>query len=306
MIRSTTHAQQPQVPNTITVERLFAKYLQLHAKPRTKRWQDTEKNYQRYVSCFSKVQTRNLTRLQVQSWVDKLGRTKGKPTANRAYDILRAFLSWGIRKEVINHRNPCIGVDRFRLKARERFIQPGDEFDRLAAALDAEPDETARDFFWMSLFTGARKTNVLMMKWDDINFELGMWRIPDTKNGDTQYICLIDEALKILHRRHENKRCCWVFESTRRPGAHYSCPQSAWERIRTRAGIKDVRIHDLRRTLGSYLAIQGTSSTIIGKALGHRSLQATSIYARLSQNPVREAVTSALTPMLKKANVTNA
>lgn len=57
-----------------------------------------------------------------------------------------------------------------------------------------------------------------------------------------------------------------------------------------RAKIKDLRVHDLRRTAGSYMAIQGVSPTIIGKALGHRSQAATAMYARLTQEPVRQAL----------------
>ena len=66
-----------------------------------------------------------------------------------------------------------------------------------------------------------------------------------------------------------------------------------------RAGIENLRIHDLRRTAGSYMAIQGVSPTIIGKALGHRSPQATAIYARLTQDPVRQALENAQAALAK-------
>ena len=72
-----------------------------------------------------------------------------------------------------------------------------------------------------------------------------------------------------------------------------SNPKEAWKRLIKRANIEDLRIHDLRRTAGSYMAIQGVSPTIIGKALGHRSQAATAMYARLTQDPVRQALIKA-------------
>lgn len=76
-------------------------------------------------------------------------------------------------------------------------------------------------------------------------------------------------------------------------------PKRAWAAIRQRAGIPDVRIHDLRRTLGSWMAVAGTSLQVIGKSLGHRDLKSTEVYARLSVDPVREAVEKATAAMLE-------
>jgi hypothetical protein len=75
-------------------------------------------------------------------------------------------------------------------------------------------------------------------------------------------------------------------------------PSKAWNRIRERAGLKDVRIHDLRRTLGSWQAAGGTSLPIIGKGLGHRSLASTGVYTRLNLDPVRESMNRATQAML--------
>jgi integrase len=74
---------------------------------------------------------------------------------------------------------------------------------------------------------------------------------------------------------------------------HLVSPRKAWLRVLERAGIENLRIHDLRRTAGSYMAIQGVSPAIIGRALGHRSPQATAVYARLTQDPVRQALENA-------------
>jgi Phage integrase family. len=66
----------------------------------------------------------------------------------------------------------------------------------------------------------------------------------------------------------------------------------------SRTGFRDLRIHDLRRTLGSWQAMNGYSLSIIGKSLGHKSLAATAVYAHLSNNSVHEAVNKANATML--------
>ena len=76
-------------------------------------------------------------------------------------------------------------------------------------------------------------------------------------------------------------------------------PKKAWERVRERSGLTDVRMHDLRRTLGSWQALAGTSLQVIGKSLGHKSMKATEIYARLTTDPVRESVEKATQNMVE-------
>ncbi|NJL71924.1 MAG: site-specific integrase [Candidatus Competibacteraceae bacterium] len=138
---------------------------------------------------------------------------------------------------------------------------------------------------------------MLAMEWSQVGLELQHWRIPITENNDSQTIPLTMSAMEILRRRNEaqDAHVQWVY-STDRKGwktgdkGHIVAPRKAFMRIIENAGIKDLRIHDLRRTVGSYMAMQNVSPTIIGKALGNRSPQSTAIYARLTHDPVREAL----------------
>lgn len=82
---------------------------------------------------------------------------------------------------------------------------------------------------------------------------------------------------------------------------HFHDPKKAWARILKRAGIEDLRIHDLRRTLGSWQTALGASGFIVGKSLGHKSMQATAVYARLNLDPVRNSVNAAADAMFKAA-----
>lgn len=144
----------------------------------------------------------------------------------------------------------------------------------------------------MSLLTGARKSNTLAMRWKDINFTTATWRIELTKNDDAQTVHLPQQAVDILTERKWSSESPFVFEGAGRSG-HLADPKKAWARILKEAGIDNLRIHDLRRTLGSYQAATGANGYIIGKSLGHRSQQSTAIYARLNLDPVRESVNKA-------------
>jgi integrase len=183
---------------------------------------------------------------------------------------------------------------------RDRFVLK-DELPKLMESLRAEPNKDMADFFLLCLYTGARKSNVQSMRWDDVDFSINEWRIPDTKNGEPVRIPLIEQAFEILNGRIYLKESFpWVFPSKESNSGHIQEPKTAWKRILERAGLKNLRIHDLRRTCGSYQAIAGTSLAIIGKSLGHKSPQSTAIYARLSNDPVRASMETAFNFMNDK------
>ena len=140
------------------------------------------------------------------------------------------------------------------------------------------------------------------MKWSQIDFAGRIWFIPETKNGTAHMVPLAKEALAVLQRRRET---CTVWDGYVFPApskyGHLVYPQSGWRRILKRAGISGLRLHDLRRTLGSWQAATGASLPIIGKTLNHKSPASTAIYARLSVEPVRKAVEAANAAILTAA-----
>jgi len=124
------------------------------------------------------------------------------------------------------------------------------------------------------------------------------WRIPMTKNGTPQTLPLGSNEIEILKKRRNESESPWVFPSPTSKTGHLQEPRKGWERILKRAGIENLRLHDLRRTLASYMVDTGASLPIIGKALNHQSQQTTAIYARLSLDPVRQAKDKAVQAML--------
>lgn len=140
------------------------------------------------------------------------------------------------------------------------------------------------------------------MKWEQIDLEQREWRIPRTKNEDPQIVTLTEEAIFLLKQRQTIATGEFVFPGSGCTG-HLTEPKTGWRRILKQAGISNLRIHDLRRTLGSWQARTGASLAIIGKSLNHKSPQATAVYARLDLDPVRVSVEKATKAMLEAAGV---
>lgn len=271
---------------------LFELYYSRHVLAKNKNHANARYFYQRHGSTWADHPVSEFDAMALQRWVDQLGVDRGTQGANRAINQLAACLNWGVRRGYLPtaYVNPCKFVERFRAKPRERFLLP-EELQKFRASVDKE-QPAMKDFLWMLLLTGARRSNVAAMRWDHIDTQLAIWCIPDDehKNGASHTVALSIAALAVLARRKAAHSSPWVFPSPRSKSGHLEDPKRAWHRVMKNAGLANLTIHDLRRTVGSYMAIQGESLLIIGKALGHKDPRSTAVYARLNLQPVREAV----------------
>lgn len=248
--------------------------------------------------------------------------------------------------------NPFARIEPFAEQKRDRFLQAS-ELPRFFAALAEDNSDDFRDFVALALLTGARRNNVLAMRWSDVNLDSAAWRIPglQSKNNEPIDIPLVAEAVAVLERRKGRTipTADFVFPASSKSG-HMTPPKKRWaqlfdrielreltrriagaggefewpndgteslERAVERAGeqadalkvdrrgarIDDLRLHDLRRSLGSWQTILGASLPVVGRSLGHKSPSATAIYARLSLDPVRASVERATSAMLVAAGV---
>lgn len=230
----------------------------------------------------------------------------GNVSANKAIDLLRAMYNFALdgKRRYFTGVNPAAHHKPFSVPERERFLQ-ADEVGPFFEALAQEPSETMRDAILIALLTGQRRANVLAMRWSNVNLERAEWSIPGevTKNGQPHVAPLVPEAVELLRRRAENKTSVFVFPSTKSKTGHIGEPKKAWKRLLTRTGFRDLIVHDLRRTLGSWQARNGASLVMIGKSLNHKTPEATAIYARLDMDPVRQSVTGATSAMFEAAGV---
>jgi len=239
-----------------------------------------------------------------------------KYAADRLRDIVRAMFNFAHKQGLFNGENPG-KIDSYHHESRTRFLQP-QELARLFQALRSAPPDL-RDFVNLSLWTGARKSDVLAMRWEQVSLADNRWEIPNPKSRTPYAVALTPETIHILkERRRRAGDGPWVFPSrgkkpaasngsasdepaAKADGGHLVNVKRGWGVLLDNANIRDLRIHDLRRTLGSWQAATGTSLPIIGKSLGHSTPQATQVYARLDLDPVRESVMTATRAMIAAA-----
>jgi integrase len=290
--------KKKQIADEPTFGDLLDTYLKEYAEQRCLAAKEIAAVFRRYLSDWRRRKLHAITKAEVHSRVNQIGRENGTVAANHTITYARAAVNWCIKNGYCNGENPWASVPKFKTQARERFLKP-EEIGRFFAALkEMDNDAGFRDYIYLSLFTGARRGNVMSMRWDQIDFDLGTWTIPRTKSGDSQIIPLTQAALQILTERQEKKTSNWVFPGVGDTG-HIVEPKKAWHGLLKEAKIEDLRLHDLRRTLGSYMAMGNQSLHMIGKVLGHKSPAATQIYSRFAHDPIRAALEKAHADMLE-------
>lgn len=278
-----------------TLGELHQLYMEGHARQQCVRLHDMQKDFERYVGDWSDKKYTQIRRIEVQARVNHVRDKNGPGAANHLIILMRAVFNWHLRNETITGDNPWAGIKQYKIQSRERFLRP-EELVRFFDALALVNDQTIHDYVLISLYTGARRANVLAMRWDQIDFDLAIWRIPLTKNKESHFVPLTDAAIAVLSERKGETTSQWVFPG-KNPENHLVEPKRAWYSLLKKADIEDLRIHDLRRTLASYMAINNHNLPIIAKTLGHKSIAATQIYAKLVSDPVRQAMESAQSNM---------
>jgi integrase len=282
-----------------TFSAAFQAWLSNHARKVKRTWKEDQRKFERDLVDLHDKKLTQLRKNDIETLHNRLAESSGKTHANRCLALIKCVINYAIDDESFQYRgaNPARGVRKFPERSRERYLAPV-EMRRFFTALKGEPD-VYRDFFLVLLFTGVRRGNCLKMEWRDVDLDFKIWQLTETKGGKPILVPLAPAVVEILKSRKEHARNAWVFPSTRHPGKPLHDVRKSWGRILKNAEIEDLHIHDLRRTLGSWQAMAGTSELIIGKSLGHAAgSKATSVYARLDLNPVRESVERVVGQML--------
>lgn len=293
--------QRRRVAGAPTFEVAYLEFLDAPTRTREKRPRSpiTRKNYKVLFDAHLKSWHDNKLTAITKELVERLHNSIGKTRpylANRVLSLVKAVLEHAVERKYID-TNPATRIRPFAETQRERFLQ-ATELPRFFAAVEAEPNEKIRDFVMVALLTGQRRTNVLTMAWNDVDLDAATWRIPNTKSQKPLTVPLVAEVVEILRRRQDARESCPFVFPGRHGYDHLRDPMKQWREILERADLPGLRIHDLRRTLGSWQAATGASLTTIGKSLGHSQPATTAIYARLELSPVRAAVNTATTAML--------
>ncbi len=220
-------------------------------------------------------------------------------TANRVLSLIKHIYVIAAKHGYMNgHANPAADITKFKEQTRDRFLQ-SDELQRLFAALETEQNEVFKNYILISLYSGQRRSSILSLRWSQVDLVNGFIYLPDTKNGEPMQVPMTNQLRELFEKINHSKNSDWVLPSVRSKSGHLEDPKRPWHELLRRAGIKNLSLHDLRRTMGSYQAISGASLHIIGKSLGHKSASATQVYARLTADPVRNAMQKATDKMME-------
>lgn len=303
-------AMADELLRTFTVGELGAEWLAKHAKPNRKSWETDEGRLERHIyPRWGKLSAPEVSKAMVATMhreiADGVGLKRGgKVEANRTMQLVRTIYSWALKHDLLPEgtKNPAKGLKKFDEKSRKRWVLRH-EMPWLLAALDKVEDPFVRVAFHFILHTGARKMEALELRWADVDMTAKTATFRDTKNGADHTIPL---STPILERLQEVPRVAGnphVFVGYVE-GANLTDVRRSWKTIRATAAelaakaepnpieidISDVTIHDLRRTVGAWLANSGYSELLIGRVLNHTSQSVTGIYARLDDEAVRAAL----------------
>ncbi len=301
----------------LTLQEVFDEFYEKEVKPNHRAWKEEKRKYDGYLSMWGNRRLSTITQDDVKELKRTLKEQKkrndsgnGEVQANRVLSFLKTIINYARREMKYKGENPCVGVDKYTEQSRARFIQEP-ELPKFFKAIQEEPNTAFRNFVLVALFTGQRRENVLTMRWDEISMEREEWIIPAEKfKGKRPHVVpLVGPVMQVLKEAKEsaaNGLTEWVFQSDRTK-THWVEPKTAWARLLTRAELSDLKIHDLRRTLASYMGITGSPDAIIAGMLGHKAgvgdslFKVTGIYNRYNLSAIREAMTAAAEYILDEA-----
>ena len=207
-----------------------------------------------------------------------------KADANNVVRLVHALFNYAVRIKAFpsTEPNPAAGVEKNPSKDRKVFVRP-EEMPALLASIEAEPDPYHQAFFMLALLTGARRGELLGLKWEDADLKNRTLTFRDTKNREDHVLAISQTAVEILEALPRQSGNPYVICGHKRGSALVN-PDKPWKRIKARAGLGDVHIHDLRRTYGSWLASKGRTTQQIGKTLGHKSNITAKVYAEIAES----------------------
>ena len=214
-------------------------------------------------------------------------------TANKCVKVLshmyRLGAGWGLVPEGFN---PCRSVEKYPERSRERFLTDA-EFTRLGRVLDeafrsGTVPLTAVTAIRLLMLTGCRKSEILTLRWSDVDLRAGELHLADAKTGP-RAVQLAPTAVQLLEAMPRRKDSPWVFPGNDRDGRYSGGGLDyAWRTVRAAAGLEDVRLHDLRHSFASRALALGETLPVIGKLLGHSDIETTARYAHLAQDSIHE------------------
>lgn len=212
--------------------------------------------------------------------------------ANRCINFIQGMFNFFIKEGVFKGNNPAKGVKLNKEEHRIRYLEHS-ELERFFKVLNEIEGSVSRNAILVMLLTGARKSNVLCMRWDELDLDAKIWRMTKTKTGMNKTIPLADTVVELLSNiKANNPDPKFVFPSETSASGHIVEVKRVWNTIKKKANLTNLHLHDLRHTLATYMIATGASPFAVQRALTHSSIKSTEVYVNLGVELVRDSVNS--------------
>lgn len=302
-----SHGINPNIPQVVhlkdyTLGEIYQKYLE-EKELRDKTVEDYQRLWKQYlIKTIGNKRLCDITGQMIKDMHKKLS-IRAPYSANRMLCLVKALFNFAIREELYDKANPALVVRKNKEEHRTRYLTT-DELQHFFKGIKNIPEASTRDALLIMIFTGVRKSNVLAMRWEDLDLVSKVWKIPQTKTAKNVTVPLADSVTEILtERRQANQGSPWVFHSNQSKCGHLINIDRAWRSFVRKNGFTNLRVHDLRHTMGTYLAANGASATTIQRALTHKSFQSTQVYVNLDVEHIRPDVNKTVESMIQLGNV---
>ena len=260
------------------------RYLQ-HAERYKKTWKKDKQRLDRHCISWLHLHLSDITNDEIDRLHAQITIDCGPYEANRTLEIVKCMFNLAIRLKLHDGQNPAIGIKKNREEKRDRWAKEN-EVKAIMSAVENE-SQFIRAAIKLYLLTGLRKNELLKLKWSSVDLARAELRIENTKNGRTHYLPLSKQAVQIL--RNLERVNDYVLPG-RHNKNHIVNIEKPWARIKSRAGVDDLRIHDLRRTCGSLLAQKTKDLRLVGQVLNQSQQSVTATYAHHTRDQMRDAL----------------
>lgn len=282
----------------------FEEFVMVHYVPFASRerrsWRDIENRIKlRLLPTFGDDQLPRITKNQIASFHQKLRDDISAATANRYLALTSAIFNKAIEWGHVND-NPARGISKYKESGPRSRVLSTDELTRFMTALNEILDQPSARAIFLLISLGLRRNEVLSSTWSNIDFTRKQLYLPITKAGTPRHVNLNSLALELLQQMHKERDVInpWVFPSKSKTG-HLNEVRKTFDTINKKAGIKQLRLHDLRRSFASNLVNAGVSIYEVRDLLGHADVRTTQVYAHLETAALQQASETAAEELRK-------
>jgi integrase len=268
---------------------LIDRYVTIILPMKPKNARDTVRHLQWWKDRLGKFGIQRITpdliaqcRQELAAGITYKGTKRSQATVNRYLAALSCVMSYGVRECGWLQNNPCLRVTKFKESPGRDRIASQEECLSILQECRNSRNEHLLPIVLLAITTGMRQGEITNLTWDNIDLERGFITLKDTKNGRPRTVSLVGEALQILRERYlaRSQHSPYLFPAKKRFGR--ISIRKAWDEAIKRAGVTNLRFHDLRHTFATYAAESGASNLELAAAMGHETLQMLQRYTHMN------------------------